>query len=103
MAAASFFFFIRRSVVTYLLRRKAMRKMCPYIHENVAWFFPAFWSWYGFYMQLVSYYGIVMAPESRAAPRSLGKRTPGPCGGLYYTTPSAKNSIYFNFQYFGIP
>ena len=36
-----------------------------------AWFFPAFWPWYGFSVLVVSYYRIVTALESRAAPRSL--------------------------------
>ena len=43
------------------------------LHENVAWFFPAFWPWYGFSVPVVSYYRIVTALESRAAPRSLSR------------------------------
>ena len=44
-----------------------------YYMENVdmAWFFPAFWSWYGFSVLMVSSHWIVTALESRAAPRSL--------------------------------
>ena len=37
----------------------------------MTWFFPTFWTWYGFSVPLVSYYRIAMALESRAAPRSL--------------------------------
>ena len=36
-----------------------------------AWFFPAFWPWNGFSVLLVSYYRIVTALESRAAPCGL--------------------------------
>ena len=37
----------------------------------MAWFFPAFWPWYGFSVLVVSCHWIVTALESRAAPRSL--------------------------------
>ena len=45
--------------------------ICTNWNENVAWFFPAFWPWYGFSVPVVSYYRIVTSLESRAAPRSL--------------------------------
>ena len=37
----------------------------------MAWFFPTFLPWYGFSVPVVSYYRIVTAQESCAAPRSL--------------------------------
>ena len=40
-------------------------------NRYIAWFFPTFWPWNGFSVLLVSYFRIVTAIESRAAPRSL--------------------------------
>ena len=62
------------SALSYSLRQKAMKtsvKSALILHENVAWFFPAFWPWHGFSVPVVSYFRIVTAQESRAAPRSL--------------------------------
>ena len=44
----------------------------------MAWFLPAFWPWNGFSVLVVSYYRIVTAIESRAAPRSLEPSSEGP-------------------------